>query len=318
MGPGFHRLYAQRLAWRYRLLLALGLTLLGFLYPPLALLSPLGLLLPVRPFEGQALRAIARASLAYPTALAYGEERLWREAERVRVALPSFPLGLLLAYLLALILLLVLLAWGPGGTPWASWHPPGTERPLTPTPPGNPAPEGAAEGKGGQAEGPPKEGVTPAPGEPQGTQAFPKAPDASGKGAAAAQSPEAPGEEGAPATGSSQGARDQEAPPGRARTASSPTGAQGNGGGSDAQAPGTSGPGPEVGGETPTLPPPLPSRPGQGLLGPGQGREAPDLPSPWGEGRPPEEVRRGVEVYLERTPLPPEARELLRRYFSGP
>ena len=31
--------------------------------------------------------------------------------------------------------------------------------------------------------------------------------------------------------------------------------------------------------------------------------------SPWPEGV-------GAEVYLERTPLPPEVRELLRRYFG--
>ena len=42
MGPGFHRLYADRLAWRYRLLLALALALLGVFHPLFALLSPFG------------------------------------------------------------------------------------------------------------------------------------------------------------------------------------------------------------------------------------------------------------------------------------
>ena len=61
-----------------------------------------------------------------------------------------------------------------------------------------------------------------------------------------------------------------------------------------------------------------PEGPGQGLLAPGgEGGEG-ALPSPWPGGRPPERVRRGAEVYLERTPLPPEAKELLRRYFGGP
>ncbi|WP_126203019.1 hypothetical protein [Thermus scotoductus] len=66
------------------------------------------------------------------------------------------------------------------------------------------------------------------------------------------------------------------------------------------------------------MPLPEPTGPGQELLGPGREGKGQDLPSPWREGSPPEEVRRGVEVYLERTPLSPEARELLRRYFSGP
>ncbi|WP_018110794.1 hypothetical protein [Thermus igniterrae] len=312
MGPGFHRLYAQRLAWRYRLLLALGLALLGFLYPPLALLSPLGLLLPARLFEGQALRAIARASLAYPTALAYGEERLWREAERVRVALPPFPLGLLLAYLLALLLLLAVLAWAPPGSPWAPWGLPQAERPLTTQGAEGEDAKAPGEGERVPAQGSSEGEATPAPGEAPGTQATPKASEGPGKEAAETQ-------EGTPreAPGPSPRANGQEAAPGREGASPSPGGAQGDGEGPEAKAPGSSGPAPEVGGKTPA-PLPTPSRPGQGLLEPGQEGEAPGLPSPWAQGRPPEGVRRGVEVYLERTPLPPEARELLRRYFSGP
>ena len=91
MGPGFHRLYAARLAWRYRLLLALALALLGVFHPLLALLSPLGLLLPAWLWEGRALKEISRVSLAYATALAYGEERLWAEAGKVPARLPPFP-----------------------------------------------------------------------------------------------------------------------------------------------------------------------------------------------------------------------------------
>ncbi|MEJ5338001.1 MAG: hypothetical protein WHT26_12010, partial [Thermus sp.] len=75
------------------------------------------------------------------------------------------------------------------------------------------------------------------------------------------------------------------------------------------------------GGASPALreaqtPGPTPKGPGAGLLSPGEGPGEAPLPSPWPEGRPPEKVQRGVEVYLERTPLPPEARELLRRYFG--
>lgn len=100
MGPGFHRLYADRLAWRYRLLLALALALLGVFHPLFALLSPLGLLLPARLWEGRALKEISRVSLAYATALAYGEERLWAEAGKVPARLPPslgayfWPMGL--------------------------------------------------------------------------------------------------------------------------------------------------------------------------------------------------------------------------------
>jgi len=82
---GFHLRYAGRLAWRYRLLFALGLALLGLLHPGFALASPLALLLPARLFARRALREISRVSLAYATALAYGEERLWAESRRVRL-----------------------------------------------------------------------------------------------------------------------------------------------------------------------------------------------------------------------------------------
>jgi hypothetical protein len=92
--PGFHLRYAGRLAWRYRLLFALGLAFLGLLHPGFALASPLALLLPARLFARRALREISRVSLAYATALAYGEERLWAEARRVRLELPPFPWGL--------------------------------------------------------------------------------------------------------------------------------------------------------------------------------------------------------------------------------
>ena len=63
-------------------------------------------------------------------------------------------------------------------------------------------------------------------------------------------------------------------------------------------------------------PPTQAQGPEVGLLGEGEEGEEAALPSPWPAGRPPEAVRRGVEVYLEKTPLPPEARELLRRYFA--
>ncbi|WP_182482713.1 hypothetical protein [Calidithermus roseus] len=43
-----------------------------------------------------------------------------------------------------------------------------------------------------------------------------------------------------------------------------------------------------------------------------------NLPNPWRGGQPPQSVRRQVERYLESEPLPPEVRNLLRRYFELP
>jgi len=288
--PGFHLRYAGRLAWRYRLLFALGLALLGLLHPGFALASPLALLLPARLFARRALREISRVSLAYATALAYGEERLWTEARRVRLELPPFPWGLLLAYLLVLLFLLALAAWRPGGGEGGAWSLPGAERP--PRPPGEPAPGSTAPP---QVQG----------GEP-------------GQGAEATRT-------GGEATEAQQGGLESGGVEGQERglegAAPADSGAKGPGpqgeepgGGAG---PGLGGPAPELG-EAPQVLPPALEGPGQGLLEPGgEGGEG-ALPSPWPGGRPPERVRRGAEVYLERTPLPPEARELIRRYFGGP
>ncbi|MCX7848789.1 hypothetical protein [Thermus sp.] len=308
MGPGFHRLYAGRLAWRYRLGLALAMALLGLLHPLWALLSPLALLLPARWWEGRALREIARVSLAYPTALAYGEARLWAEAARVRLEPPSFPWGLLLAYLLALLLALA-------GTPWRASEGVPTP-PIAPTSPT--APTRGAEGPPGGQEPPPGEAprALEAP-SGQGGEGGPGTPGAQGDEGNPGSAEQAPGRERPQGPGGSEGAQGsagagQEGVQGP-QGASGGEGAQGQGQG---DRPGTGGPLPLVDREA--LPAPTPLGPGQGLLGPGGEGGAPDLPSPWPAGRPPEEVRRGVEVYLERTPLPPEVRELLRRYFGGP
>ncbi|GLV49156.1 hypothetical protein TJA_22580 [Thermus sp. LT1-2-5] len=289
MGPGFHRAYASRLAWRHRLLLALGLALLGLFHPLFALLSPLGLLLPSRLWEGRALREITRVTLAYPTALAYGEERLWAEVRKAPLRLPPFPHGLLLLYLLALLLALLLAAWRAegGAAPWAL---PSLERPAPPQGTsgaegqgeGSPAPGGEARGNGTSQEG---EGIS-------GNGAPPGENPAPSPGSGAPQ-----GEGGRERTPASDGARGEKASPG--------SGARGVG------------PGP---GDTQEGAPVLPLAPlGQeaGLLSPGEGEGA-LLPSPWTSGEPPERVRRGVEVYLEKTPLPPEARELIQRYFAAP
>ncbi|MGC8968194.1 MAG: hypothetical protein ACP5JV_07750 [Thermus sp.] len=284
MGPGFHRLYADRLAWRYRLGLALGLALLGLLHPTWALASPLALLLPARPFEGQALRAIARKSLAYPTALAYGEERLWQEARRARVELPPFPGWLLLAYLLVLVLALAPALWkDPGG---GTWLPPGVERTLEP----------AREASSPEGKGPRDEGQAGA----EATQGGPPGPTPSSSGTKTPSFPGGREEREAPASGQ-EGRRPG---PGEAPSGQRPQGTPGLG---------------ERETQGPSLePPPLPSGPEEGLLSPeGQGGASP-LPTPWPQGQPPERVRRGVEVYLERTPLSPEDRELLRRYFGVP
>lgn len=279
MGPGFHRLYAARLAWRYRLGLALGLALVGLFHPLWALASPLALLLPARRFEGQALKAIARRSLAYPTALAYGEERLWQEARRVRVDLPPFPTWLLLAYLLALVLALAPALWkkGEGG----AWPPPGVGHTVEPP----------------KAPGTPRK--TPSPGEPlssEGEKAREEGPGGREE-RAAGETPSEP----LPQTTPRPGAQEK----GKPGSGEAPSG----------QLPGLG----ERGSEGPPLrPPPPPSGPEEGLLPPeGQGGASP-LPTPWPQGQPPEKVRRGVEVYLERTPLSPEDRELLRRYFGVP
>lgn len=68
-------------------------------------------------------------------------------------------------------------------------------------------------------------------------------------------------------------------------------------------------------------PPANPQRPaGEAPLSRGegqQGRPMP-LPSPWRAGQPPENVQRQAEKYLESEPLPPEVREVVRRYFELP
>ena len=164
MGPGFHRLYAARLAWRYRLLLALALALLGVFHPLSALLSPLGLLLPARLWEGRALKEISRVSLAYATALAYGEERLWAEACKVPARLPPFPWGLLLTYGLALLLVLGLHLARPASLP----GPAGVER-VAPLSREGQAQDGAAGEQSCQGGANGKGQVSPSQGTEQGT-----------------------------------------------------------------------------------------------------------------------------------------------------
>jgi hypothetical protein len=313
--PGFHLRYAGRLAWRYRLLLALGLALLGLLHPGFALASPLALLLPARLFARRALREISRVSLAYATALAYGEERLWAEARRVRLELPPFPWGLLLAYLLVLLFLSALAAWRPGGGEGGAWSLPEAERPLRP--PGEPAPGSTAppqvqEGEPGQGEGATRTGEEATEGRQGGLEGGGVEGQEGGLEGAA---PAGPGQEegqGGKGPGEGQG-RGFDAPADSGAKGLGPQGEEPGGG----AGPGLGGPAPELG-EAPQVLPPALEGPGQGLLEPGgEGGEG-ALPSPWPGGRPPERVRRGAEVYLERTPLPPEARELIRRYFGGP
>jgi hypothetical protein len=315
--PGFHLRYAGRLAWRYRLLLALGLALLGLLHPGFALASPLALLLPARLFARRALREISRVSLAYATALAYGEERLWAEARRVRLELPPFPWGLLLAYLLVLLFLLALAAWRPGGGEGGAWSLPGAERPLRPPDepaPGSTAPpqvQGGEPGQGAEATRTGGEATEAQQGGLEGGGVEGQERDLEGA------APAGPGQEegqGGKGPGEGQGRGFENAAP--ADSGAKGPGPQGEepGGGAG---PGLGGPAPELG-EAPQVLPPALEGPGQGLLEPGgEGGEG-ALPSPWPRGRPPERVRRGAEVYLERTPLPPEARELIRRYFGGP
>jgi len=42
------------------------------------------------------------------------------------------------------------------------------------------------------------------------------------------------------------------------------------------------------------------------------------LPNPWASGTPPQNVQRQAEKYLENEPLPPEVRDIVRRYFELP
>jgi hypothetical protein len=48
-----------------------------------------------------------------------------------------------------------------------------------------------------------------------------------------------------------------------------------------------------------------------------QGQRMP-LPSPWEAGQPPQDVQRQAEQFLESEPLPPEVRDIVRRYFELP
>ncbi|MFN3369044.1 MAG: hypothetical protein ACK4ZX_06535 [Thermus sp.] len=313
MEPGFHLLYARRLAWRHRLLLAIPLALLGFLHPFFALASLLPLLLLARLWEGRALREIARASLAYPTALAYGEERLWQEARQLEIPLPPFPLGLLALYLLLMALALGSWTGPPPRETRPFWSFPGAERPATPQGSPNGGEPGEAPGSspgetaqtpaspgGAQKAEPGQSHPSPTPQEGKALKPSPQEPPP--------PSPQAPGQ-------GTQAPRDGEGEPRAAKGV--PGQEPGEPKGAGAPTPGTSGPSPTL--EAPAaLPLPEPTGPEEELLKPGREGKGQGLPSPWREGSPPEEVRRGVEVYLERTPLSPEAKELLRRYFSGP
>ncbi|MDM7323787.1 MAG: hypothetical protein P3W93_002115 [Thermus sp.] len=303
MEPGFHHLYAGRLAWRHRLLLAIPLALLSFLHPLFALASGLPFLLPTRLWERRALREIARISLAYPTALAYGEAPLWQEAKRVRAQLPPFPVGLFVLYVVLLVLALTWGSWTPKA-PSTPWPLAGHERPLEEQQE-EPGPRNGEGRPRGKAPPSPQEGeeepfpgpMTPGESTPSQTQA----PNGEGR------------EEGSKGL-EAQGERPAAAPQGEGQGEGEPRSRPEEG--EKASASGPSGLPPKV--ETPTLSVPEAIGPEEGLLAPGGEGNGQALPSPWQQGRPPEAVRRGVEVYLERTPLPPEARELLRRYFSGP
>lgn len=59
---------------------------------------------------------------------------------------------------------------------------------------------------------------------------------------------------------------------------------------------------------------------GEAPLGRGENRQGRPvaLPSPWASGQPPQNVQRQAEQYLESEPLPPEVRNLVRRYFELP
>lgn len=320
MEPGFHLLYARRLAWRHRFLLALGLALLGFLHPPLALASPLPLLLPAQLWERRALKEITRISLAYPTALAYGDERLWAEAKRVRIPLPPFPTGLLLVYLFALLLVLVLAAWRSPSSPESPWRLSDGERPVAREQAPSPSEDGETgqeEPSPGKAVRDPAEAPTSEEGQPSAAGPSPSREDPGSRERGTpypqAQEGQAPTGGQTPSPGQAGGSPGQAEGPGSAQaTSPSQEGLEETG----SRGPGTSGPDPQVASPAPS-PPLEPEGKGEGLLPPGEAGTT-SLPSPWGQGQPPEAVRRGVEVYLERTPLPPEARELLRRYFSGP
>ena len=283
MYPGFHRAYAERLAWRARLLLALLLLPLWLFHPLGLFLSLLSLLLPSQPFEGRALSEIARRhGLAYQTALEYQEDPLWEAAKKVEARLPPFPWGLLGLYLTAFLFLLLL-------------HMPNPR--LAPSLP-QMAPE-----KGQEA---PSEKPTPSPEKAAGAPRSGHLEEAKGQGKPADKAPSKTG----PAP--DQSPKTPEKPKDLAPTQPLERPGQGRAPGPPGQTPGR--------GAAPGLPPPqLTPKEGPRAplpLGPGEGEKAsPPPPSPWPQG-PPREIRRSVEVYLEKTEPPPEVRELIRRYFN--
>ncbi|RIH93850.1 hypothetical protein [Meiothermus granaticius] len=104
-----------------------------------------------------------------------------------------------------------------------------------------------------------------------------------------------------------------------------PSGANGGDAGTPRPAPAGSSRSPDGGDAgapaNPTPIPPAPagaSRAGEAPLGraPGQNGTPQQLPSPWPAGSPPQKVQRQAQNYLENEPLPPEVRDLLRRYFE--
>ncbi len=292
MYPGFHRAYAERLAWRARALLALVVLLLGVWHPLGPFVSLFAFLLPARPFEERALREIARRhGLAYQTALEYQDPPLWAAARRVEARLPPFPWGLL-----GLYLGLLLLAFALRSHPTPSFSPPWVPTVFE-------APAGK-EGRKLPLKPPPNEKLEGRPGpsevQNQGTE--------EPLGKATPEKKRFSEDETRAKKAGEQGAAKRSPGP-------SPQGVQ--------EAPGPrsdekAGQRPGQGAAPPLLPPPLqaPEGPQAPLpLGPGGEAGTPALPTPWPKG-PPQRVLRSAEVYLEKAEPPPEVRELIRRYFA--
>ncbi|RDI94967.1 hypothetical protein DV704_08870 [Meiothermus sp. QL-1] len=213
------------------------------------------------------------------------------------------------------------------GTPEQTFPAEPSSEPAQSAPSGS-TPSGSEPGAGGgQSPSSPGEGQAGPPSSAPGEQP-PSAPP--GAGRAPTTDPEASGGQPLSSPGEGQTSPPALAPngqpspqPGANRTppSGSPSPEPGTGGTrpSPSPTPGQ-GPGGEGGYQEQTAREGLPTPTSTAPLRRGEsseGRPMP-LPSPWQAGRPPENVQRQVERYLESEPLPPEVREVLRRYFELP
>ncbi len=340
-----HLAWAGRLAWGRRVWLGLALAALllpvaWYVHAAWTLASLLALAWPYPAARAAALRRIdARCGLAYRSALETPPDHPGLPELEARAAAscleakpPRFPWVAMAVWGLLLV---------------AAWVPPHTGRPIPrqtitqstdgPSSQSSEATPLQSSENRGSTEQPGAKGVaarraTKAPakaGEPRagkkeggrkaaGSRSQPPPGLASKQAGAAKPS----GKESTRSSANNQPAK-KAAPPAAARVrdaTSAPTAASGGAPGRQANSRSAGSPGVRA---TPTNPMPrntsvLPTPTGNPtpLIAGGPASSQSPLPVPWQEGRPPIEVQRQAETYLQETPLSPQVRAIIRHYFD--